>query len=85
VQRDPAPLDAACGCYGCRRFSRAYLRHLFMSEELLAYRLLSLHNVHFFVGLVRAMRAAIAAGAFGAFRARFFARYAVSSDASRDR
>ena len=83
--RDPAPLDAACGCYGCRRFSRAYLRHLFMSEELLAYRLLSLHNVHFFVGLVRAMRAAIAAGAFGAFRARFFARYAVSSDASRDR
>ena len=84
--RDPAPLDGACACYACRRFSRAYLRHLFMSDELLAYRLLSLHNVHFFVGLVRAMRMAIAAGAFGAFKARFFSRYAVSSvDASRDR
>jgi queuine tRNA-ribosyltransferase len=79
LARDPAPLDAMCGCYGCRRFSRAYLRHLFLSDELLAYRLLSLHNVHFFVGLVRAMRTAIAEGAFGAFKARFFARYAVSS------
>ncbi|MBI4269189.1 MAG: tRNA guanosine(34) transglycosylase Tgt [Candidatus Rokubacteria bacterium] len=84
--RDPAPLDGECDCYACRRFSRAYLRHLFMSDELLAYRLLSLHNVHFFVGLVRAMRMAIAARAFGAFKARFFSRYAVSSvDASRDR
>ena len=86
LARDPAPLDPACGCYGCRRFSRAYLRHLFMSDELLAYRLLSLHNVHFFVGLARAMRTAIVEGAFGAFKARFFSRYAVSSlDASRDR
>jgi len=84
--RDASPLDEACACYGCRRFSRAYLRHLFMSDELLAYRLLSLHNVHFFVELARAMRAATASGAFGAFKARFFARYAVSSgDASRDR
>jgi queuine tRNA-ribosyltransferase len=77
--RDPAPLDAECLCYTCRRFSRAYLRHLFVSEELLAYRLLSLHNVHFFVALMRAMRAAIVAGAFGAFQTRFFAHYAVSS------
>jgi queuine tRNA-ribosyltransferase len=83
--RDPAPLDPDCPCYACRRFSRAYLRHLFMSDELLAYRLLSLHNVHFFIGVVRAMRAAIAEGAFAAFRSRFFARYAVLSvDASAD-
>ncbi len=83
--RDPAPLDAECGCYACHGFSRAYLRHLFMSQELLAYRLLSLHNVHFFVALMRAMRAAIMEGAFAAFSARFFSRYAVSSvDASRD-
>ncbi len=83
--RDAAPLDAECGCYACRRFSRAYLRHLFMSEELLAYRLLSLHNIHFFLKLMRAMRAAILDGAFGAFKARFFARYAVSSlDVSHD-
>jgi queuine tRNA-ribosyltransferase len=77
--RDAAPLDAACGCYTCRRFSRAYLRHLFVAEELLAYRLLTLHNVHFYLGLMAAMREAIATGAFDAFRARFYARYAVSS------
>jgi queuine tRNA-ribosyltransferase len=83
--KDAAPLDAGCACYACRGFSRAYLRHLFMSSELLAYRLLTLHNVTFFLRLVRDMRAAIAAGAFGPFQARFFARYAVSSvDVSRD-
>ena len=77
--RDPAPLQDDCPCYGCRRFSRAYLRHLFMAEELLVYRLLSLHNLHFFLGLMAALRAAIAAGGFEPFRARFFDRYAVSS------
>jgi queuine tRNA-ribosyltransferase len=77
--RDPGPIDDECACYACRRFSRAYLRHLFMSGELLAYRLLSLHNLHFFLGLVRGMRDAIAEGGFPAFRARFSARYRVSS------
>jgi queuine tRNA-ribosyltransferase len=77
--RDPAPLQDDCPCYACRHFSRAYLRHLFMAEELLIYRLLSLHNLHFFLGLMRAMRAAIVEGAFEAFRTRFFARYSVSS------
>ena len=77
--RDPAPLQEDCPCYACRRFSRAYLRHLFMADELLVYRLLSLHNLHFFLGLMTALRAAIAAGAFEAFRTRFFARYSVSS------
>jgi queuine tRNA-ribosyltransferase len=72
---DPAPLQEDCPCPACRRFSRAYLRHLFMSEELLVYRLLSLHNLHYFLGLMAAMRAAIAAGAFTSFRARFFGRY----------
>jgi queuine tRNA-ribosyltransferase len=77
--RDPAPLDADCRCYTCRYFSRAYLRHLYVAEELLAYRLLTLHNVHFYLGLMAAMREAIAARAFAAFRTRFYARYAVSS------
>jgi len=76
--RDAAPLDAACDCYTCRTFSRAYLRHLFMAEELLAYRLLTLHNVRFYLGLMAAMREAIVAGAFDAFRARFFRNYRVS-------
>jgi queuine tRNA-ribosyltransferase len=77
--RDAAPLDAACGCYACRTFSRAYLRHLFVTEELLAYRLLTLHNVRFYLGLMAAMREAIAAGTFEPFRTRFFADYTVSS------
>ena len=79
-ERDPTPLDPECACYTCRNFSRAYLRHLYMADELLAYRLLSLHNVSFFNGLMSAMRAAIEGGAFEPFRARFFSRYAVSSD-----
>ena len=83
--RAAAPLDAECSCYACRDFSRAYLRHLFMSGELLAYRLLTLHNVTFFLRLMREMRSAIAEGVFGPFQARFFARYAVSSvDVSRE-
>jgi queuine tRNA-ribosyltransferase len=77
--RDPAPLDGDCTCYTCRHFSRAYLRHLFVAEELLAYRLLTVHNVHFYLGLMAAMREAVTAHAFQAFRARFHARYAVSS------
>ena len=77
--RDGAPLDAGCSCYTCRTFSRAYLRHLFLADELLVHRLLSLHNVSFFVGLMAAMREAIAQGQFAPFRTRFFARYAVSS------
>jgi queuine tRNA-ribosyltransferase len=78
---DPAPLEADCPCYACRRFSRAYLRHLWMARELLAYRMLSLHNLHFFARLMAGAREAIAGGAFRAFQARFLARYAVSSGA----
>ena len=81
--RDPAPLQPGCACLACRRFSRAYLRHLFMAGELLVYRLLSLHNLHFFLGLMAAMRAAVAAGTFGPFRARFLDRYAISAPAER--
>jgi queuine tRNA-ribosyltransferase len=77
--RDPAPLDAECPCEACRRFSRAYLRHLFGARELLAYRLLSLHNVTFYLGLMRQMREAVARGEFAGFRTRFLARYGVES------
>jgi queuine tRNA-ribosyltransferase len=77
---DGRPLDEQCDCYTCRRFSRAYLRHLFVSAELLAYRLLTIHNLRFFLDLMAQMRTAIAAGAFGPFRARFFAQTRVSSE-----
>ena len=50
---DPKPLDADCDCAACSRFSRAYIRHLFVSDEILGLRLLSLHNVHFLLSLAR--------------------------------
>ena len=77
--RDPAPLDAECGCEACRLFSRAYLRHLYVARELLAYRLLSLHNLTFYLGLLADLREAILNGGFEAFRARFLARYGVDA------
>ncbi len=76
---DPRPADEGCACYTCRTFSRAYLRHLFAARELLAYRLLSLHNLHFYLALMAEMRVAVQAGTFQTFRARFLARYAVLS------
>jgi queuine tRNA-ribosyltransferase len=82
--RDDTPLDAECACLACRRFSRAYLRHLFVARELLAYRLLSLHNVTFYLHLMEMMRAAIATGAFGPFRSRFLDRYGVESVSGSD-
>ncbi len=77
--RDAAPLDAQCPCEACRRFSRAYLRHLFIARELLAYRLLSLHNLTFYLGLMAAIRRAVADGSFAPFRSRFLDRYGVES------
>jgi queuine tRNA-ribosyltransferase len=59
-----APLDETCSCYTCRTFDRAYLRHLFHAEELLALRLVSLHNVHFYQSLLRSAREHIETGDF---------------------
>jgi queuine tRNA-ribosyltransferase len=72
---DPLPLDEQCGCSTCRRFSRAYLRHLFASDEMLGPRLLSLHNVHFLVETMRAARAAIRAADFDAWSQSWLERY----------
>jgi queuine tRNA-ribosyltransferase len=72
---DPAPLDAECDCAACTRFSRAYLRHLFVTEEILGLRLLSLHNVHFLVALMREARTALAAGTFASWSRAWLARY----------
>jgi queuine tRNA-ribosyltransferase len=75
LTRDGGPLDPDCRCETCRGFSRGYLRHLFMARELTAYRLLTLHNVTFYLDLLGAARRAIGEGRFDAFRARFLARY----------
>ncbi len=68
MRDDDQPLDAWCGCYTCRRYSRAYIHHLFRSEELLGIRLLSLHNVAFLLKLTQAMRASILGGTFSELR-----------------
>jgi len=62
------PLDPGCTCYGCTRFSRAYVRHLYMAGELLSHRIISLHNVHFFVGLIAEARRRIRDGSFGSWK-----------------
>ena len=77
--RDPGPIDPECACAACGRFSRAYVRHLFTARELLAYRLLTLHNLTFYLGLMRQMREAVARGDFSPFRSRFLARYELES------
>jgi queuine tRNA-ribosyltransferase len=72
---DPRPLDENCTCYTCRKFSRAYLRHLYLSKELLAYRLNTLHNIHYFLSLARSMRQAIIEDRFESFRKEFYRFY----------
>ncbi len=65
---DTRPVEEGCGCYCCRTFSRAYVRHLLNVNEILGVRLLTLHNVHRYLETMREMRAAIQAGAFEAWR-----------------
>ena len=72
---DERPIDDTCGCTTCRRFSRAYLRHLVTADELLGLRLLSLHNVHFLIALMRRARGEIRAGTFYAWSRDWLVRY----------
>jgi queuine tRNA-ribosyltransferase len=74
--RDPGPLEDGCGCPACSRFSRAYVRHLVMQEEILGLRLLSLHNLWFVLDLTARARAAIERGTFSTFRRDALARLA---------
>jgi queuine tRNA-ribosyltransferase len=75
LKADPRPLDETCECSTCKRFSRAYIRHLFVADEILGLRLVSLHNVHFLVALMRHARAAIIDGSFDAWSRDWLARY----------
>lgn len=65
---DQRPVEEGCGCYCCRNFTRAYVRHLIHAGEILGIRLLTIHNMHRYLEFMREMRAAIAAGAFGEWR-----------------
>jgi queuine tRNA-ribosyltransferase len=74
---DPGPIEDGCTCYACRSFSRAYIRHLIKAEEILGLRLVSLHNLHFYIHLLRRARQAIQDGSFAAFRQTFVGGYRV--------
>jgi queuine tRNA-ribosyltransferase len=82
-REDPGPIDPACDCALCTRFSMAYLHHLFRNEELLGYRLASIHNIRYLVRLTERAHAAIGAGHFAAFAKEFLARYRPSDAAVR--
>jgi queuine tRNA-ribosyltransferase len=73
--RDPRPVDENCACYTCRTFSRSYLRHLFVAKEILAMRLNTIHNLHFFLELMGKAREAIEQDDYAGFSARFLERY----------
>lgn len=71
---DDRPVDPECSCYTCRHFSRAYLRHLYVARELLSYRLNTIHNVHFYLSMMREIRDAISNGKFVDWRKSFYER-----------
>ena len=81
---DKAPIEAGCTCPACRQFTRGYLRHLLKAEEILGLRLVTLHNLHFYLQLMEQARAAIVAGSFGTFRKEFVDGYQVHESGAGD-
>ncbi len=81
---DARPIQEGCACYTCRTFSRAYLRHLVMSQEILGLYLSTLHNIYFILELMRDIRRAICNGTFLAFKEGFLSRYRVANAEARE-
>ncbi len=73
--RDKSPIEENCACPACLGFTRGYIRHLIKAEEILGLRLITLHNLHFYLDLMRQAREQIQNGSFGAFRKRFVSNY----------
>jgi queuine tRNA-ribosyltransferase len=71
---DERPIDEECDCYTCKNFSRAYLNHLFKAKELTYFRLASIHNLHYYLTLVRNARVAILKGKFKEFKKEFYSK-----------
>ncbi len=75
VKAEFRPIEEGCECFACRHFTRAYIRHLLNVNEILGLRLVSLHNTHFYLRVMREVRAALAAGTFAEYRRQFAATY----------
>lgn len=73
-KEDTGPVENGCDCYTCRQYSRAYLRHLYMSRELLSYRLNTIHNIHYYMRLMRHVRTAILNNEFDKFKRAFYSK-----------
>ena len=80
---DTEPIESGCKCYTCRNYSRAYLRHLYMAKELLAYRLNTIHNIYYYISLMKRMRRAICQGEFDEFRKDFYKTRMCEKDPNR--
>ncbi len=78
--RDASPIDPECGCYTCKHFSRAYLRHLYMAKEILSSRLNTIHNLYYYLNFMKDMRKAIADDRFTEFSKQFYAKRRVEND-----
>ncbi len=78
-ERDFTPLDSACDCYTCKNYSKAYLRHLLKANEILGYRLLSIHNVRFLVKLTENIRQAFLEDRFMEYKAQVYADYGLNN------
>ena len=74
-KRDFFPIDPSCSCYTCQNFSRAYLHHLFVSNEVLSAVLSAIHNVHFYLAMMAEIRHAIGEGTFMEYKAKFLSEY----------
>ncbi len=74
-ERDFTPLDSECDCYTCKNYSRAYLRHLYKSDEILSAMLLSNHNLHFLIHMMKKIRSAIEENRFSEYKSEFFQKY----------
>jgi len=77
---DQKPLMDKCGCYTCKKFTRSYIRHLFMEKETLGLRLMTIHNLYFLLNLMREARIAIIENKFGKFKKSFLAKFKESNE-----
>ena len=82
-KHDTEPIESGCKCYTCRNYSRAYLRHLYMAKELLAYRLNTIHNIYYYMSVMKRMRRAICQGEFDEFRKDFYKTWMCEKDPNR--
>lgn len=80
---DEGPIDSSCGCYTCRNYSRAYLRHLFLAQEILSPRLNTIHNLYYYASLMDGIRKGIAQGQFLSFVQDFYGRRGIHPEGER--